>query len=230
MLLYGLYKSCKIRRNFVFYAIRKLVEIQNFSKYAVFEFCKIPTKRNYVQFDSENGRKRCYMPAKIRKRDMWRNIPLKRRLEIIDGAKQMQDGIRKEIVLLAFQAGLSTAEIAELAKSRIDLYSRNNRPISKRRVLQIIAEEVPDYNAYQIHNRLNPNRKDHSRFAYHHKKERCANCGRAERLEWHHMIPAFLGGTAEPENMICLCASCHDAVTAYQARIYPESFKAQKEK
>lgn len=69
------------------------MEIQNFSKYAVFEFRTIPTKRNYVQFDSENGRKERFMPAKIRKRDMWRNIPLKRRLEIIDGAKQMQNGL-----------------------------------------------------------------------------------------------------------------------------------------
>lgn len=54
------------------------------------------------------------------------------------------------------------------------------------------------------------------------KKERCANCGGADQLEWHHMIPAALGGTAEPENMVCLCKDCHEAVTAYQRKIMPE--------
>lgn len=162
---------------------------------------------------------------------MWRNIPAKRRMEIIGRTDFMPNGIRKEILLLAFHDGLSTAEIAELAKTRDDLQSRNHRPISKRRVLQIIAEEVPDYNAYQIHGK-HPERKDHSRFLLAHRnaERRCANCGSTERIEFHHMIPVFLGGTAEPENMICLCESCHDAVTAYQARVFPDSFKAQKEK
>lgn len=163
------------------------------------------------------------------KRDMWANVPWRRRAEIVDKAYRMPLGMRRTIVLLAFEDGLSTAEIAELAESRSDLYSRNHRPISKRRVLQIIAEEVPDYNAYQIHKEPKA-REGHGSFIWQNrdKKIRCAICGAAKDLEWHHMIPAFLGGTAEPENMLCVCADCHDAITRYQSRLFPDEFKRGK--
>ena len=166
---------------------------------------------------------------KKHKRDMWANIPWNRRVQIVDKAYRMPPGLRRTIVLLAFEDGLSTADIAELAESRPDLYSRNHRPISKRRVLQIIAEEVPDYNAYQIH-REPKTRDGHNAFAWHNRagKIRCANCGATDDLEWHHMIPAFLGGTAEPENMVCLCEECHKAVTRYQSRLFPDEFKRGK--
>ena len=162
------------------------------------------------------------MTAKIRNRDMWKRIPWQRRAEIEKQIKRMPDGMRKEILRLAFIENLSTVDIAEAAKSNEKLITRNHRPVSKRRVLQIIAEEIPDYNAYQDHKMQDSTRKDHSSFAWHHKKERCANCGSIDRLEWHHMIPAALGGTAEPENMVCLCKDCHEAVTAYQRKIMPE--------
>lgn len=168
---------------------------------------------------------------KDHKRDMWANIPWQRRAEIVEEAKQMPDGMRRTIVLLAFEDGMSTAEIADEAKSRDDMISRNHRPVSKRRVLQIIAEEVPDYNAYQIH-REPKHREGHTKFIWHNRERglSCANCGARENLEWHHMIPAFLGGTAEPENMICLCEECHSAVTAYARRLFPERFGRQRSK
>lgn len=158
------------------------------------------------------------MSTKGSKRDMWKNIPWQRRNQIKNQIWKMPNGIRKEILALAFIDGLSTAEIEELAKTRTDLYSRNNRPISRRRVLQIIAEEVPDYNSYRKHNQQK-GRKDHGKFVRNHQKTDCVLCGSSESVEFHHMIPVALGGTAEPENMICLCKQCHDAVSAYQARI-----------
>ena len=166
------------------------------------------------------------MAAKTGRRDMWARIPWQRRAEIVKEARRMAPGLRKSVVLLAFEAGLSTAEIAELAKGRPDLYTRNHKPISKRRVLQIIAEEVPDYNAYQLHKPADAH-KGHSAFTWRHRgeKKQCAMCGSPGPLDWHHMVPAFLGGTAEPENMVCLCEACHDAVTAYQRRLYPDEFK-----
>lgn len=157
-----------------------------------------------------------------RKRDMWKAIPWERRAEIEKQILKMPECRNKEILRLAFIENLSTADIAERAKTDMRLHSRNHKPISKRRVLQIISEYVPDYNAYQDHSQKYKPRKDHSSFAWHYKKERCANCGSTERLEWHHMIPVALGGTAEPENMICLCHECHQDVTAYHRRIMPE--------
>lgn len=159
-----------------------------------------------------------------RRRDMWKAIPRERLKEIRRQVQEMPKSRDRTVLLLAFVHGLTTPEIAEIAKTRDDLMSRNHRPLSRRRIQQIILIYVPDANAYQDHSQKDKPRKDHSSFAWHHKhkKERCANCDGTDRLEWHHMIPAALGGTAEPENMVCLCKECHDAVTAYQRKIMPE--------
>lgn len=157
-----------------------------------------------------------------RRRDMWKAIPRERLKEIRWQVQEMPKSRDRTVLLLAFVHGLTTPEIAEIAKTRDDLMSRNHRPLSRRRIQQIILIYVPDANAYQDHSQKESAHSDHGKFAWSHQKECCANCGSTERLEWHHMIPAALGGTAEPENMVCLCKECHDAVTAYQRKIMPE--------
>lgn len=154
---------------------------------------------------------------------MWKNIPWERRAEIAEQIEAMPPSRNREILRLAFIENMSTADIARYAESSGKLLSRRGLPISKRRVLQIIAEEIPDYNAYQKKKPKNP-RSDHGKWQWNHEKTQCAICGRTERLEWHHMIPAFLGGTAEQHNMICLCKQCHGAVTDYQRQLYPDAF------
>jgi HNH endonuclease. len=49
---------------------------------------------------------------------------------------------------------------------------------------------------------------------------RCAFCGETSisTLEIHHIYPLETGGSDEPENLILLCASCHDKVEAGQIR------------
>ena len=37
----------------------------------------------------------------------------------------------------------------------------------------------------------------------------CANCGSPEMVEYHHIVPLYVGGTNNPTNIIPLCASCH---------------------
>lgn len=165
------------------------------------------------------------MRAKSRDRDMWKAIPWKRRAEIAEQVKKMPDGIRKQVLTMAFIENMSTADIARYAEQNDCMHTRNHRPISIRRIQQIIEEEVPDYNAYQSHKQQNSARKDHGRWSWSHKKERCASCGGTESLEWHHMIPAFLGGKADELNMICLCKSCHKSVTEYHKKLYPDHFK-----
>lgn len=162
------------------------------------------------------------MPAKSRNRDMWKAIPWKRRAEIAKQIKRMPEGRDKEILRLAFIENLSTADIAEHAKTNELLRSRNHKPISKRRVLQIIAENIPDYNAYQDHSQKEDERKEHRKWIYHNKKTRCALCDSTEKLEWHHMIPIRRGGTTERENMICVCHNCHDAISKYHRKIFSE--------
>lgn len=157
-----------------------------------------------------------------RRRDMWKAIPFNRMVEIQYKIMDMKPCRDKKILELAFVHGLTTTEITEVAKNDEELMSRNHKPLSRRRVQQIILLYVPDANAYQNHSQKDSAHSDHGKFAWHNKKERCANCGSTEQLEWHHMIPAVLGGTAEPENMICLCHDCHQAVTAYHRKLFPE--------
>ena len=158
---------------------------------------------------------------------MWKAIPWQRRAEIAKQIRKMPDGIRKQILTMAFIDNMSTADIERYAIEHDTLHSRNHKPISKRRILQIIAEEIPDYNAYQDHSAKTGLHKDHGKWYWHHEKKRCAVCGVTKNLEWHHMIPAFLGGTAEEQNMICLCKDCHAAVTSYHRKLYPDRFKSK---
>ena len=37
----------------------------------------------------------------------------------------------------------------------------------------------------------------------------CALCGDPRHLQIHHVIPRSQGGSDFPENLICLCSSCH---------------------
>lgn len=43
----------------------------------------------------------------------------------------------------------------------------------------------------------------------------CQKCGykpsQKDRLEAHHIVPSYIGGKDQMENMICLCGKCHDA-------------------
>ena len=48
--------------------------------------------------------------------------------------------------------------------------------------------------------------------------ERCANCGATEDIEWHQIVPLYVGGTNAPENLVPLCTDCHHSVH-YGARI-----------
>lgn len=157
---------------------------------------------------------------------MWNNIPWSRRTEIAEQIRCMPESIRKQILHLAFVEGMSTTDIANFAEKNDTMHSRLGKPIGRRRIQQIIAEEIPDHSAYQIKGTAKKQgRGDHAKYIYHAQKRKCANCGAESNLEMHHMIPVFLGGTAEPENMICMCKSCHAAITAYQSRMFPEYFQ-----
>ena len=164
------------------------------------------------------------------RRDMWKAFPKERLAQIRRSIKRMDSGRDKIILELAFVYGLTTTEIAEVAKTRLDMLSRNGRPVSRRTIQLTIEKYIPDRSDYQDHSQRNKPHSDHGFFAAHHKKERCANCGGTEKLEWHHMIPAFLGGLADEENMICLCHNCHQAVTAYHRKLYPDEMNAWKKK
>ena len=61
--------------------------------------------------------------------------------------------------------------------------------------------------------------RHHARWAWHRASTaakvragyRCERCGRAGRLQTHHRVPKWKGGTDAPENLIVLDARCHRA-------------------
>ena len=165
-----------------------------------------------------------------RRKDMWKAFPPERLEQLRRSIRHMDAGREKTILELAFIHGLSTTEIAEVAKTRLDMLSRNGKPISRRTIQNTIAKYVPDRNDYQDHSQKDSPHSDHGKFAWNHQKERCAICGNTDKLEWHHMIPAFLGGTAEEANMVCLCHECHKHVTSYHRKLYPDEMNPWKTK
>lgn len=53
--------------------------------------------------------------------------------------------------------------------------------------------------------------------------EQCFICGddHRNRLQTHHVVPRRHGGTDNPENLVTLCASCHQAIEqVYDDRFY----------
>lgn len=166
-------------------------------------------------------------PREHRKHDMNKNIPWQRRNEIATQINQMPDCNEKTICKLYFIEDMSTTDIYYYCVNNL-LMSRNHKPYSRRRIQQIIAETVPDYNLYQKHTKKNASRKQHA--AIRNKKERtfCGKCGRKDCLELHHMTPYFLGGTDAEENLIWLCKECHSAVTRYQQSNWSDDWYKRK--
>lgn len=40
----------------------------------------------------------------------------------------------------------------------------------------------------------------------------CVSCGSHENLEYHHIVPLYVGGSNRPTNIVPLCKQCHYAV------------------
>ena len=41
---------------------------------------------------------------------------------------------------------------------------------------------------------------------------KCANCGAADNLQYHHIVPLSMGGNDILTNMVCLCGKCHSMI------------------
>lgn len=40
----------------------------------------------------------------------------------------------------------------------------------------------------------------------------CANCQSLENLQYHHIVPLYLGGSNLLSNFVCLCSDCHKTI------------------
>ena len=56
---------------------------------------------------------------------------------------------------------------------------------------------------------INPHNQSDYIHAKQTKNRICVNCGSAENIIFHHVVPLCVGGTNRYENIVPLCASCH---------------------
>ena len=47
--------------------------------------------------------------------------------------------------------------------------------------------------------------------------EQCVLCGETDDLEVDHVVPTYMDGSDDPENLQTLCSGCHDEKTSEDA-------------
>jgi len=117
----------------------------------------------------------------------------------------------------------STAELEELAVTDEDytwLQSNQRKPMSIRRIQQILTDNFPEFHIQTTHKSNKPTTKIRSEQIAMRKvmiteDSVCSKCGCKENLELHHMLPVCIGGDNDDRNLIILCHGCHQQTTSY---------------
>lgn len=115
----------------------------------------------------------------------------------------------------------TTAQLAFLAREDINyrwLRSNQDKPISVRRVQQILCTYFPEFHIQKTHKRIQTAKMKIRAEQRKIKAEidlprRCGRCGATEELELHHIIPVSIGGTNDKRNLIFLCHDCHKNIS-----------------
>lgn len=156
----------------------------------------------------------------------WRSItPIERANAIVwlnDFVPKNREEKRAKKILTYFLCdNLSAQAICRKQDPEIISYSNRakGKPLSITAILRIIYTYFP-----QFEGRNKKSTKGNKRVELMRKREneesghikQCAFCGSKKDLEEHHMIPIFLCGTNDDNNLIYLCKKCHKDVTRYQ--------------
>lgn len=117
----------------------------------------------------------------------------------------------------------TTEELAYLARTDDDynwLQSNQCKPMSSRRIKQILDHYFPEFKIQTTHKKDNPHTKIRSEQTELKKviiteDSECAWCGNKENLELHHLLPVCIGGDNDMRNLMILCHECHQEATNY---------------
>lgn len=128
----------------------------------------------------------------------------------------------------------TTAQLGYLAKTDPDynwLQSNQNKPMSTRRIQQILTDYFPEFHIHTTHKKNHKNQKlrneqNQMRKVLITPESHCCMCGSQEKLEIHHMFPVVMEGNNDARNCIILCHNCHNQVTLF----YREQLKELKDK
>lgn len=117
----------------------------------------------------------------------------------------------------------STAQLAYLARTD-ETYdwvcSNQGKPMSVRRIQQILTQHFPEFHIHRTHKKENKNQKIRNeqtrmREVLITPDSCCGKCGCKENLEIHHLMPVLFGGDNDIRNLIILCSKCHDDASGY---------------
>ena len=150
-------------------------------------------------------------------------VKFRERLESIKGKCSDRDyKILYEIIVNM----ISTAHLAYLARTD-EKYSwcksNQNKPMSVRRIQQILCEHFPEFHIQKTHSNTKSEKEQRIRTeaakvrrSMETKSNFCGRCGREDvPLDLHHLFPVILGGTNDERNLIFLCEYCHQQQTNY---------------
>lgn len=156
--------------------------------------------------------------------DEW--IEFRERLEQLV-KNDMLSARDEEILRELIYKNKTTEQLAYLARNDENyswLQSNQGKPMSARRIMQILTEYFPEFHIQKTHKKDNKNQKIRTEQATLKKvmisdDSCCSKCGCKENLELHHMFPVSLGGDNNDCNLLVLCHECHQKITLYNREI-----------
>lgn len=152
--------------------------------------------------------------------DEW--VSFRERLKALVKSENLSE--RNEKILTELIVNMrTTEELAYLARTDNDyewLQSNQRRPMSGRRIKQILDHYFPEFKIQTTHKKNNPRTKIRNeqtvlKQVIITKDSECAWCGSKESLELHHLLPVCIGGDNDSRNLMILCHDCHQEATKY---------------
>lgn len=163
----------------------------------------------------------------------WRTIGIQERADAIIWLNEFkpqnkEESRAKAILELFLRENYSAQAIVRMNHPDIvSIGNRNNgQPLTTVSILRIIYQYFPQFKGRHEGNKQKDSTKKRVALMRKREKEKsphiqmCAHCGSKKELEEHHMIPLFMGGANDDENLVFLCKSCHRIVTEYQMRMF----------
>lgn len=159
-------------------------------------------------------------------------IMFRQRLENLIEWGMLSERNEKILIEIIFNQK-TTAQLNYLAKTDPDyswLQSNQGKPMSVRRIQQILTEYFPEFHIQTTHKTNRKNQKIRTEQTRLRKvmitpNSCCGKCGCKDNLEIHHMLPVVLGGDNNDDNLLILCSDCHHKVTTIYdewLRKYPQ--------
>ena len=155
--------------------------------------------------------------------DEW--IEFRERLEQLVRENKLSER-NEEILRELIYKQKTTEQLAYLARNDENytwLQSNQNKPMSSRRIQQILTEYFPEFHIQKTHKKQN----EHQKIRNEHPKLRdtiitkdscCGRCGCCKDLQIHHMLPVMLNGDNDERNLVILCKDCHRQTTTYNKK------------